>query len=144
MNWEIFMEGEHGKNYNPDWLVRLAEKCLPYLKRQPWYSEGGLDFLPGALANCTSCIPESHYYIHFVKDDKPNQEGSSWRYITSVELYDETLGIILVDLLLDITSENPYEDDPIIGGIEYFDHLGILTPYQASRHFQNRLAERFC
>ena len=93
------MTEELNRNYNPDWLVKLAEKCLPYLRKQPWYSEGGLDFLPSALANCTSCIPESHYYIHFVKDDNPNQEDSSWRYITSVELYDERLGIILVDLL---------------------------------------------
>ena len=138
------MTEELSKKYNPDWLVKLAEKCLPYLSKQPWYSEGGLDFLPSALANCTSCIPESHCYIHFVKDDNPNQEDSSWRYITSVELYDERLGVILVDLLLDLTSENPYEDDPIIGGIEYFDHLHILPSFQAKRHFQNRLAERFC
>tara|TARA_B100000035_G_C20898580_1_gene508324 strand:+ start:289 stop:705 length:417 start_codon:yes stop_codon:yes gene_type:complete len=138
------MRGESCRKYNPDWLVELSKKCLPYLKSLPYFSEEGLDFLPDALASCTSCIPESHCYIHFVKDDKPNQEGSSWRYITSVELYDKKLGIILVDLLLDISSENPYEDDPIIGGIEYFDHLGILTPVQAERHFHARLSERFC
>lgn len=138
------MGGESGKIYNPDWLVRLAKKCLPYLNSLPWYSEGSLDFLPDALGNCTSCIPESHCYIHFVKDEKPNQEDSLWQYITSVELYDEKLGIIWVDLLLDITSENPYEDDPIIGGIEYFDFLHILTPLQAERHFLTRLDERYC
>ena len=138
------MKEEISKKYNPDWLVKLAEKCLPYLKKQPWYSEGGLDILPSALANCTTCIPESHCYIHFVKDEMPNQEDSLWQYITSVELYDEKLGIIWVDLLLDFTSENPYEDDPIIGGIEYFDFLHILTPLQAEQHFLTRLDERYC
>jgi hypothetical protein len=134
------MRGESGKRYNPDWLVKLARKCLPHLK--PHYSEGGLDFLPEALSNCTSCIPESHCYIHFVKDDNPNQEDSSWRYITSVELYDERLGMILVDLLLDTTREDPYVEAPVIGGIEYFDLLHILTPFQARRHLQGRIRER--
>ena len=136
------MRGYNGKRYNPDWLVKLAQKCLPYLKSHPRYNEEVLDFLPDALANCISCIPESHFYIHFVKDEKPNQADSSWRYITSVELYDEKLGIILVDLLLDNTSDNPYEDAPIIGGIEYFDLLDILTPFQARRHLQARIRER--
>ena len=136
------MRGDNGKRYNPDWLVRLAKKCLPYLKSHPRYDEEALDFLPDALANCTSCIPESHCYIHFVKDEKPNQEDSLWRYITSVELYDEKLGIILVDLLLDIASDNPYEDAPIVGGIEYFDLLDVLTPFQARRHLQARIRER--
>ena len=138
------MRGESGKRYNPDWLVELAINCPPYLKSQPRFSEGGLDFLPIALSNCTSCIPESHCYFHFVKDDRPNQEDSSWRYITSVDLYHERLGIIFVDLLLDTSSEDPYAADPIIGGIEYFDLLHILTPLQAERHLQGRIRERIC
>jgi hypothetical protein len=50
----------------------------------------------------------------------------------------------LVDLLLDITSEDPYEASPVVGGIEYFDLLGILPPVQATRHLHGRIRERLC
>jgi hypothetical protein len=138
------MRGKNGKRYNPNWLVGLAKKWLPYLESLPWYDEGALDFLPEALGNCTSCIPESHCYIHFVNNDKSNQEGAPWQFITAIQLKDEKLGIITVDLLLDLTSENPYEADPVVGGIEYVDMLNILPPILAERHFYARLRERIC
>jgi len=90
------------KDYDPEWLARLAEQQEP---DQPW--------LPDAIRKCTKYHSESDAYYHFVSADNPNQEGSEWQFDYNIILEDEKEGDIVLDVL----------KDKRIGGIEFISRI---------------------
>ena len=95
MKWE---------KYNPDWLVKLAEKQLP---KEKWLHE--------ALKQCTEYSIESELYNYFVPSENPNKPGSKWQFDKCISLEDPKEGSLVLDIL----------KSGQVGGIEFLGRMGF-------------------
>ncbi len=88
------------QDYDPEWLVQLAEQQRPY---ERW--------LPDALRKCTRFYSETETYYYFVTNEKANQAGSEWQFDYNITLRDSQHGVIILDVL----------KGNLIGGFEFID-----------------------
>jgi hypothetical protein len=102
MDEGIFAHLGEWQDFDPSWLVRLAEVQHP---RHPQVA--------AALQTCNRCRPESRSYIRFVDPLRPQQPDMPWQLATSLHLHDSELGPIVLDVLT----------NGRIGGVELLDRI---------------------
>lgn len=93
------MCGSKWVDYDPSWLVALAEEQNPELV--------------DALKMCTKAFIKSSVYIYFVPCDAANEPGSAWQFKDNILLKDSQHGLIVLDLL----------KDGRVGGCEFLSTL---------------------
>ena len=90
------------KEYDSEWLARLAEEQVP---EKHW--------LPSALRKCTQHSKRSEAYYYFVSPENANQPGAEWQFETSITLGDEKEGALVLDIL----------NGNRVGGVEFLKRL---------------------
>jgi hypothetical protein len=88
--------------FKPSMLIEAVQKQAP---EYPW--------LPKALEKCGIGDWESPAYVGYVSRQDPNQPGFAWQFATSIILEHESLGMVILDILIDNR----------LGGIEFVDRI---------------------